>query len=55
MFGNKHGMQTILVLSGVNTLNDVHTFEKNEDEISQLQVPKYYLQCLGDLKNLIKK
>lgn len=48
-------MQTILVLTGVNTLNDVHTFEKNADEISQLQVPDYYLSCLGDLKKLIKK
>lgn len=48
-------MRTILVLTGVNTLNDVHTFEKSADETSQLQVPDYYLQCLGDLRNLIKK
>lgn len=55
MFGNKNGMRTILVLTGVNTLNDVHTFEKSADETSQLQVPDFYLQCLGDLRNLIKK
>lgn len=54
MLGTKHGIRTILVLTGINSLEDVHEFEKSTDENDKLLVPDYYLQCLGDLRNLIK-
>lgn len=54
MLGTKHGIRTLLVLTGINSLEDVQECQKSTDENQQLQVPDYYLPCLGDLQELIK-
>lgn len=54
MFGNKHGIKTLLVLTGINSIEDVQKFEQSCDENQKLQIPDYYLPCLGDLKQLIQ-
>ncbi|XP_054710774.1 glycerol-3-phosphate phosphatase-like [Uloborus diversus] len=54
MFGTKHGIKTLLVLTGINSLEDVHEYEKGSQETDQLLIPDYYLTCLGDLQQFIK-
>nr|UJH41143.1 farnesyl diphosphate pyrophosphatase [Pardosa pseudoannulata] len=54
MLGTKHGIRTLLVLTGINSIEDVREFEKSANEDDQLQVPDYYLDSLGDLLKLMK-
>jgi len=45
-FGNRHGLDTLLVLSGVHQLENLKIFEAcSKFEL----IPKYYLDCVGDL------
>lgn len=54
IFGNKHGIRTILVLTGISSLEEVRYYEKSPDDNHQIQIPDFYLECLGDLEKLIK-
>lgn len=45
-FGNRHGIDSLLVLTGINNLNDVATFHANgKIEL----IPKYYTESVKDL------
>lgn len=45
-FGNRHGIDTLLVLTGINNLNDVASFHANgKIEL----IPKYYTESVKDL------
>ena len=54
IFGNKHGIRTLLVLTGISTLEEERYYEKSSDDDHQVQIPDFYLPCLGDIKYLIK-
>ncbi|GIZ03394.1 glycerol-3-phosphate phosphatase [Caerostris extrusa] len=53
LLGTKHGLKTLLVGTGINSLEDVRQLELSTDEQKQLLVPDYYLPCLGDLLKFI--
>ncbi|CAL1288217.1 unnamed protein product [Larinioides sclopetarius] len=54
LLGTKHGLKTLLVGTGINSLEDVRQLEQSADETDHLLVPDYYLPCLGDLLKFIK-
>ncbi|XKL61087.1 hypothetical protein PGB90_008144 [Kerria lacca] len=49
LFGNKCSFKTLLVLSGVHSLEDVHKFETSSLKESKLSVPDYYTDSISDL------
>ncbi|KAG8180311.1 hypothetical protein JTE90_028860 [Oedothorax gibbosus] len=53
LLGTQHGLKTLLVGTGINSIEEVREFEKTEE--NRLLVPDYYLPCLGDLKKYIKE
>ncbi|XP_066938564.1 glycerol-3-phosphate phosphatase-like isoform X1 [Macrobrachium rosenbergii] len=53
MFGNECGMWTILVLSGVSTLQDARQLSCTQDPRKQKQVPLFYLNSIGDIIKLL--
>lgn len=53
LFGNECGMWTILVLSGVSTLQDARELTKSQDPQVQKQVPFFYLNSIGDILTLL--
>lgn len=54
LLGTRHGLKTLFVGTGHNSLNDVRQLEKSTDEKDQFLVPDYYLPRLGDLLQFIK-
>ncbi|GBM81454.1 Glycerol-3-phosphate phosphatase [Araneus ventricosus] len=54
LLGTKHGLKTLLVGTGINSLEDVRQLEQSADETDDLLVPDYYLPCLGDLLKFIR-
>ncbi|GBM89981.1 Glycerol-3-phosphate phosphatase [Araneus ventricosus] len=54
LLGTKHGLKTLLVGTGINSLEDVRKLEQSTDETDHLLVPDYYLPCLGELLKFIK-
>ncbi|CAL1288218.1 unnamed protein product [Larinioides sclopetarius] len=54
LLGSKHGLKTLLVGTGINSLEDVRLLEQSTDETDNLLVPDYYLPSLGDLVKFIK-
>jgi len=53
LLGTQHGLKTLLVGTGINSIEDVRGYEESEKD--RLMVPDYYLPCLGDLKKYIKE
>ncbi|KAG8184077.1 hypothetical protein JTE90_006714 [Oedothorax gibbosus] len=51
LLGTQHGLKTLLVGTGINSIEDVRGYEKSE--ANRLLVPDYYLPRLGDLKKFI--
>lgn len=52
LFGHNLGLQTMLVGSGVNSLNDVHLLQKSNTQDDQQLIPDVYLSTLGDIGSL---
>lgn len=53
MFGNECGMWSILVLSGVATLQDARSLSLAQDPLLQKQIPLFYLDAVGDILTLL--
>lgn len=53
LFGNECGMWSILVLSGVATLQDARNLSLAQDPLLQKQVPLFYLDTVADIISLL--
>ncbi|XP_042220543.1 glycerol-3-phosphate phosphatase-like [Homarus americanus] len=53
LLGNECGMWTVLVLSGVTTLQEARQLTTNQDPQKQKQVPLFYLQSVADILTLL--
>ncbi|XP_065203710.1 glycerol-3-phosphate phosphatase-like [Planococcus citri] len=49
LMGNKCAFKTLLVLSGVHSLDDVKNYQSSDREDHQLSVPHYYTDSVADL------
>lgn len=49
LMGKRCSFKTLLVLSGVHSLDDVRTLEKSQSIDDQLSIPDYYTECISDL------
>jgi phosphoglycolate phosphatase len=49
LFAGNCGLQSLLVLSGFSTLDEVHRKQTSGAVEDQKQIPMYYLPSLGDL------
>lgn len=53
LMGNKCFFKTLLVLSGVHSLEDVHKYESSSSENDLLSVPQYYTNSIADLSSYL--
>jgi len=49
LFGVRNGCETLLVLTGINTLSDIEKWKQSERQEEKCLVPNYYIDALGDL------
>ncbi|XP_050434313.1 glycerol-3-phosphate phosphatase isoform X1 [Adelges cooleyi] len=52
LLGKRSGFKTLLVLTGVNTYNDIENYRKSDDPELQELVPDYYAESIASLKNI---
>jgi ribonucleotide monophosphatase NagD (HAD superfamily) len=45
-FGNKNGLDTLFVLSGISTIEDIDSYTKNEDFE---MIPKFFTDSVKDM------
>lgn len=53
MFGNECGMWSVLVLTGVATLQDARNLSLANDPLLQKQIPLFYLESVADILTLL--
>jgi len=53
LFAGRAGFQSLLVLSGVSTMDDVHCKEASMSDEDQRSVPNYFSASLGELARLL--
>jgi len=53
LFAGRAGFQSLFVLSGVSTMDDVHCKETSMSEEDQRSVPNYFTASLGELARLL--
>lgn len=49
LLGKRCGFKTLLVLSGVSTVNEINSWKESSDEELRQLVPDFYIGKLGDL------
>ena len=53
LFAGRAGFQSLLVLSGVSTMDDVHCKEASMSDEDQRSIPNYFSASLGELARLL--
>ena len=53
LFAGRAGFQSLFVLSGVSTMDDVHCKETSTLDEDQRSVPNYFTSSLGELGRLL--
>ncbi|XP_011309344.1 phosphoglycolate phosphatase [Fopius arisanus] len=54
LFGKRCGFKTLLVLTGVSTIQDIDNWSKSNDPKNKELIPDYYTQTIGDILPHIK-
>lgn len=49
LLGARCGFKTMLVLSGITTLDEVRKWQKSDEPEDKLLVPDVYMKSIGDL------
>merc|ERR1712029_591837 len=55
LFGKRNGVRTVMVGSGVHSLNQVLEWSRSENSFNRSLVPDFYLPSLGKLMRHVKK
>ncbi|GAB6025656.1 hypothetical protein CHUAL_011648, partial [Chamberlinius hualienensis] len=54
LFGTNSGMKTLMVLTGISSLEDVDRCAKSESAEEKKLIPDYYVEQLGDIGKLLQ-
>lgn len=54
LLGTGNGLRTLLVLTGISNMEEVEKYQESNSEEDHLLIPDYYLNCLGELGNLLQ-
>ena len=52
LFGKNCGLQTLMVGTGVNSLDDIRRWEQSDNDEEQKMAADFYVDRLGDLLKL---